>query len=85
MFCGLADVEDAGELVLDVVQELDAELSARSLGCPKVVDWFSASGILLLTGEGLGFVGMDCLISGVMPVLVSPRGTACGDIVCLPS
>lgn len=84
MFCGLEDVEDAGELVLDGVRELDAELSARSLSCPMGLVWLSASGPLLDPGEELGFVGfgvMGCLISGAVPVLCSLRGTTGGDAV----
>lgn len=85
VFCGLGDVEDAGELVVDGVRVLDAELSVRSLSCPMRLDWLSASGLLLDTGEELGFVGIGCLISGVMPVLASPRGTTFGDTVWFPS
>lgn len=81
VFCGLGDVEDAGELAVDGVRVLDAELSVRSLSCPIRLDWLSASGLLLDTGEELGFVGFGCLISGVMPVLASPRGTTVGDTV----
>lgn len=76
MFCGLGDVEDAGELVLDGVRELDAELSARSLSCPVGLDWLSTSGLLLDPGEELGIAEMGCLISGI---LISLRGTTGGD------
>lgn len=88
VFCGLEDVEDAGELVLDGVRELDAELSARSLSCPLGLDWLSASGLLLDPGEELRFVGfgfMGCVISEAVPVLGSLRGTTGGDAVWPPS
>lgn len=88
VFCGLGDVEDAGELVLEGVQELDAELSARSLSCPKGLDWLSASGLFIDPGEELGFVGfgfMGCLISGAVSVLGSLRGTTGGYAVFPPS
>lgn len=75
VFCGLVDVEDAGELVLDGVRVLDAELSVRSLSCPVRLDWLSTSGLLLDIGEELEFVGIVCLISGVVHVLGSPSGT----------
>lgn len=88
VFCGLGDVEDAGELVLDGVRELDAELSARSLSSPMGLDWLSSTGLLLDPGEELWFVRfgfIGCLISGVMPVLGSLRGTPGGDAVWPPS
>lgn len=92
VFCGLCDVEDTGELVVDVLVlgvlgEFDDKLSARSLSWPAGPPWLSKWSTLLDPGEEAGFVESGCLIPAAtsemgvwVPVLGSPDGRFSGGL-----